>query len=303
MTTVLITGASGLLGKKLTQNLLDKGFSVHTLGRNPKKSQTKNLYHFGWDVALGKLDDRALLGVNAIIHLAGAGVADKAWMSQRKSEILNSRVESANLLFHYLKNNPHQVKSFISASAVGIYGDQGAKLLSETAPKGEGFLADVCEKWEQAATQFSSLGVREVRARIGIVLTKNGGALPELIKTLPLGLAPYFAKKNLFYPWIHIDDVVGIFSYLLQEEKCKGAYNTTAPNPMEIKHLMQAIVQAKQSGALVVPAPPLAIKLAMGERSEMILSSQKCSADKIRKAGYQFLYNDAPSALTAIFSH
>ncbi len=303
MTAILITGASGLLGKKLSNNLLDKGFKVHTLGRSPKKSNAKNLLHFGWDVEKGKIESKALEGVSAIIHLAGAGVADKAWTSARKKEIIDSRVVSANLLFSHLQKNKHTIKTFISASAVGIYGDQADKELKETAPKGEGFLADVCEKWEQAAIQFSSLGIREVRARIGIVLSKDGGALPELTQSLPFGIAPYFAKKNLYYPWIHIDDVVGIFSYLLQEEKCEGAYNTTAPNPVEIKTLMQAIVQAKQSGALVVPAPPLAIKLAMGERSEMILSSQRCSADKIRKAGYQFLYTDAQRALEAIYAN
>ena len=112
---------------------------------------------------------------------------------------------------------------------MGIYGDQADKELKETALKGEGFLADVCEKWEQAAIQFSSLGIREARARIGIVLSKDGGALPELTQSLPFGIAPYFAKKNLYYPWIHIDDVVGIFSYLLQEEKCERVFKFSDP--------------------------------------------------------------------------
>ena len=202
---------------------------MHTLGRSPKKSNTKNLLHFGWDVEKGKIDSKALEGVSAIIHLAGAGVADKAWTSARKKEIIDSRVVSANLLFSHLQKNKHTIKTFISASAVGIYGDQADKELKETALKGEGFLADVCEKWEQAAIQFSSLGIREARARIGIVLSKDGGALPELTQSLPFGIAPYFAKKNLYYPWIHIDDVVGIFSYLLQEEKCERVFKFSDP--------------------------------------------------------------------------
>jgi uncharacterized protein (TIGR01777 family) len=302
MKKVLITGASGLVGRRLTELLLNKGYAVNVLGRMKPATDNRQLTteHYTWDIDKGKIDPEAFEGVSAIIHLAGAGVAEKRWTDERKKEIVDSRVKSANLIFNYLKKNKHGVKTFVSAAAVGYYGDCGEEVVMEGKAAGEGFLSEVCQKWEAAAVKFTQLNIREVRCRIGIVLAKQGGALPELTKTFPLGVAGYFAKSPLYYPWIHIDDVCGIMIHALENEQMHGAYNTTAPAPLPMKSLMQEIVKAKKAKAAVVPVPPFAIKLAMGEMSEMLLSSQRCSAAKILESGYKFKYAEIGKALKAV---
>jgi uncharacterized protein (TIGR01777 family) len=301
MEKILITGASGLLGTRLTEIILTKGYQVVHLGRGVKNSGAARIQHFTWDIDKEFIDPEALKGVTAIIHLAGAGVADKRWTKERKREIIESRVKSAELIHKTLKNTKHSVKTFVSASAVGYYGDCGKEVIKENHLSGDGFLADVCCQWEEGAMNMALLGLREVRCRIGIVLAKNGGALPELVKTIPLGVAPYFAKNNLYYPWVHIDDVCGIMLHAIENDTVNGAYNTTAPKPLLIKELMHDILTARKSSALLVPTPPLAIKLALGEMSEMVLSSQRCSADKILATGYQFKYTTALKALKDIY--
>jgi uncharacterized protein len=294
---VLITGASGLIGQKLTAILEDRGFGVNVLGRS--KSTGKN--RFVWDIDKGEMDERALEGVNAIIHLAGAGVADKRWTTARKQEIINSRVKSAGLLNSFLKKGKHSVDTFISASAVGYYGDCGGAIVTEDSKRGDGFLAEVCGQWERSAIKIGSLGIREVRCRIGIVLAADGGALPELTRTIPFGFASYFAKNELYYPWVHLDDVCGIMVHALANKWMKGAYNTTAPQPLLMKDLMQQILKVKQSKAILVPAPAVGVKLALGEMSEMLLSSQRCSAQKVLDAGYTFKFGNIEKALRDVY--
>ena len=295
----MITGASGLIGSRLTELLKQQDKQVVHLGRGEAKGDTP-LYK--WDVEKGKLDEAAFEGVTTIIHLAGAGIADKAWTDERKKEILDSRIKSAGLLHKFLQKGQHTVDTFISASAVGYYGDRGAEVLAEDMPNGEGFLAEVCAKWEDAAIEIGKLGIREVSIRIGIVLAKEGGALPELVRTIPLGIAPYFAKDNLYYPWVHIDDVCGIMIHAVNNKNMNGAYNATGPKPLLIKNLMQDILTARKSKALLVPIPPFAIKLALGDRQELVLSSQNCSDKKLLATGYQFLYPTALNALKKIYS-
>lgn len=300
MAKVLITGASGLVGTRLTELLKQKGHEVNKLGRSGQGRRKPGT--FNWDLTSGKIDESAFEGVSAIIHLAGAGIADERWTAERKKEIIDSRVKSAGLLFDYLKNHKHSVKAIVSASAVGYYGDCGAEKVKEEHAPGNDFLADVCKQWEASVQQFAAIGIRPVRCRLGIVLSKDGGALPELMKTLPLGIAGYFAKDNLYYPWIHINDVCGILIHALETEATNGAYNTTAPKPLLIKELMQKIVEAKKSNAILTPIPPLAIKLMLGEKSALVLQSQRCVADKVLKAGYQFKFPDIAAALENIFA-
>lgn len=300
MQKVLITGASGLIGKRLIQLLLKKGYPVHALSRSADTTH-KSYKTFSWNIDKGEVDTRAFEGIDAIIHLAGAGVAESRWTDTYKKEIIDSRVKGANLIFDILKKDNHGVRTFISAAAVGYYGDCGDELLGEEHPAGKGFLSEVCKKWEQSAKQFSKIGIREVRCRIGIVLARNGGALPELTKTLGLGVSAYFAKFPLYYPWVHVDDVCGAMIQALKNENMKGAYNTTAPTPLPIKELMQEIIRVKKVKALLVPAPSFAIQLAMGEMSEMLLSSQRCSAEKLMESGYLFKYGNITEALESIY--
>lgn len=297
MSKILITGASGLVGSRLKQLLEAEGHTVHTLGR----AKNSGPGHFAWNPAKGKMDEKALEGVTAIVHLAGAGVAEKRWTTERKKEILDSRVQSTAVLYKYLNKYPNKVTTLVSASAVGYYGDCGAAVVDEEHPLGEGFLADVCKQWEDGVARFESLGIRTVSCRIGIVLALNGGALPELARTIPAGIAGYFAKPDLYYPWIHLDDVCGIMMHALKNKNVQGAYNTTAPKPLLIKKLLQHIVKARHSHAILAPVPPFALKLALGEMSSMLLNSQRCSADKILKSDYRFRFADIDKALKDIY--
>lgn len=301
MGKILITGASGLIGSRLTQLLKHEGYKVVHLGRGAKEGADPDVPQYKWDVEKGKLDETAFEGVTAIIHLAGAGVAEKRWTDERKKEIIDSRVKSAALLYRFLKKGQHSVSTFVSAAAVGLYGDCGDEIVTEAHPKGEGFLAEVCRQWEDAAIEIGTLGIREVSCRIGVVLAKDGGALPELVKTVPVGIAPYFAKENLYYPWVHIDDVCGIMIHALKTPTMNGAYNTTGPKPVLMKELMENILETKKSNALLVPAPPFAIKLALGEMHQMVLYSQRCSDKKVLEAGYKFKYPTALKALQQIY--
>ena len=300
MAKVLITGATGLIGSRLTEMLKDSGHTVVHMGRGEKKDT--DVPQYTWDVQKGKLDEAAFEGVTTIIHLAGASIADKAWTDERKKEILDSRIKSAGLLHKFLQKGQHSVDTFISASAVGYYGDMGAEVLTEDMPKGDGFLAEVCAKWEDAAINIGKLGIREVSIRIGIVLAKEGGALPELARPVPFGVAPYFAKDNLYYPWVHKDDVCGIMIHAVNNKQMNGAYNATGPKPLLIKDLMQDILTARQSKALLIPTPPIAIKIALGDRQELVLSSQNCSDKKVLATGYQFKYPTALKALQQIYA-
>ncbi len=278
--------------------LAAKGVEVATIGRK-KAGQRKRKNEFHWDVEAMQMDEAAFENVDAIIHLAGAGVADARWTTARKQEILQSRVQSTRLLFQTLSKVPHQVKTIVAASAVGYYGDCGATVVHENHPPANTFLADVCRQWENEVQQFASLGIREVRCRIGIVLSKHGGALPELSKSMAVGVAGYFAKSPLYYPWIHIDDVCGIMLHAIENTEIQGAYNTVSPNPLPLKTLMQNIIEGLAKKAVLLPAPPFALKLAMGEMAEMLLSSQRCSAAKIMKAGYRFQYAHVLDAIRA----
>jgi len=301
MPTILITGASGLIGTRLQEMLLDKGYNIHTLGRSVSPSTDKRIKAFRWDIINQQIDEKALDGVEAIIHLAGAGVADNRWTAKRKKEILDSRVEATKLLYNTLAHVSHHVKTIISASAVGYYGDCSDEIVMEDHPVADTFLAKVTQRWEEEVSKMDILGIRHVCCRIGIVLSKHCGALPELVKTMPLGVAGYFAKSPLYYPWIHIDDVCGIMIHALENETMLGSYNTTGPDPVTIKDLMKVIITVKKSNAILTPIPSFALKLAVGEMADMLLSSQRCSNEKLIQTGYKFYFPTLNEALADIY--
>jgi len=300
MKKVLITGASGLIGTRLTDILLQHGFGVHTLGRTARKAANSLIRPFTWDIEKGVLDERAFEGVSAIVHLAGAGIAERRWTDQRKREIIDTRVKSAHLLYQFLKSGNHEVKTFVSTSGVDYYEDAGENWITEEGAKGKGFLTEVCSQWEQGAIDIGALGIREVRLRTGIVLSAKGGALPPLTATIPFGFATYFAKTPLYYPWIHIDDECGIIMDAINNETMHGPYNSVAPQPLPMKDLMKEILLARKSKAVLLPVPPFTIRLALGEMSAMLLGSHRCSAEKILAAGYRFKYGEIKEALDNI---
>jgi len=191
----------------------------------------------------------------------------------------------------------HSVQTIISASAVGYYGDKAETILTEDSPMGSGFLAELCSDWEREVMKFPMLGIREVRGRIGIVLSKTGGALPEMMKTFPMGIAGYFAKENLYYPWIHIDDLCAAFLFCLENENCNGAFNFTGTAPVLQKEIISIAVKTFKSKAIIAPIPPFALKLALGEMAEMVLNSQRCMPEKLSNQGFRFQFSTIQEAM------
>ena len=297
MQKVIIAGGTGLVGGRLTQLLQDKGYLVNILCRNPK---TANEYK--WNLNENDIDEKVFVDASAIIHLAGAGVADKRWTKERKKEIIDSRTKSTQLLYNYLSKGNHSVQSFISASAVGFYGDRGDELLTEDTSNGTGFLAEVCQYWENEAEKFTSLNIAVSKIRIGIVLSKNGGALPKLDFPIKFGIGAYISDGKQYVPWIHIDDLCNIFIHLLEHTNLHSTYNACAPDIKTNKEMSAEIARVLHRPFIPFPAPAFILKAVMGEMADMLLMSTNCSAQKIMETGFIFQYPTLKAALENIYN-
>lgn len=300
MGKVLITGGSGMVGQRLTALLLERGQEVVHLGRKAG-TLPNGVKAYKWDYTQDYLDKTALVGVNTIIHLAGAGVADARWTAARKKEILDSRVKTAGLLYQALSDDKQQVKAMISASAVGWYGDGEGSWQVEEDPAGKGFLGETCVAWEQAISRFNKLNIRECRMRIGIVLSDKGGALPKMDKPIRLGIGAYLGNGRQYMPWIHIDDVCRLFIKAIDDETMAGAYNTVAPEPVTARDFSATIAKVLGRPFIPAPGPAFALRLIMGEMADMLLFSNRASATKILKQGYVFRFNHLEDALRDIY--
>ncbi len=292
---VLITGATGLVGTRLTEMLMQKGYQVSHLSRN---EQPGPIPTFQWDVKTGKIDDKAIEGKDCIVHLAGAGIADKSWTDQRKKEILESRTKSAELLYQSLKTKNHQVKTFVSASAIGIYGFAGdEKYFKESDAAANDFLANVVSQWEAAVDKIASLGIRVVKVRIGILLSEKGGALAEMIKPIKWGIGSPLGTGMQYMSWIHIDDVCSLFAMAIEKESMSGAYNAVSPHPATNKAFTKAVAQVLNKPLWLPNVPGFVLKLLLGEMSDLVLKGSRVSAEKIQGAGFEFEYAELDAAL------
>ncbi|RDC54929.1 TIGR01777 family protein [Pedobacter chinensis] len=295
---ILITGATGLVGTALKKHLLNKGYEVNTLSR--KKSSDPN--NFVWDIYKGTIDAKCIDDVDSIIHLAGEPVADKKWTDEHKKQIIDSRVKSTELLFKTIRSKPdHQIKSFISASAVGYYGDCGDEILTEESPNGYGFLAECCKLWEDAVDQGKKLSLRIVKLRTGIVFSNDGGALPQLDKSVRLFVGSALGTGKQWIPWLHIDDMVEMYIYAVENVKMENCYNACAPFPVTNKGLTKAIAKHLHRPFWPVKVPKKAIELLMGERAEAILMSNNTSAQKILDTDFKFKFTDLDEALRDLY--
>ena len=294
MPTVLIGGGSGLLGSRLSQLLKERDYEVIHLSR--KEDLNKPFPRYKWDLKKGLIDPRAVEKADYVINLAGAGIADKRWSDARKRLIIESRVKSTLLLKEAFAERK-KLKAFISASAIGYYGDRGTEWLDEKSPAGSGFLAESTSAWENAISQIDTSDFRTVVLRIGIVLSKQGGALPKMLLPLSFGTATYFSSGDQYFSWIHIDDLCRMFIMSIEDDKMKGVYNAVAPNPVTNLQMMKDIVEALEKQAIFLPAPAFALRLGMGEMADVVLSSARVSAEKVLKAGFEFNF---PELIPAI---
>lgn len=296
--TVLIAGGSGLIGSRLQVLLAQNGCKTRLLTRTPSREQ-----EFAWHPERGELDERAFEGVEAVVNLAGAGIADKRWSAARKNELISSRVKSQETLFAYFQRSDFRPSCYISASAIGIYGDSGESLMRETDPPAKpGFMVDCCQQWEDAALKIADLGVRTAILRIGVVLAREAGALPEIAKPLRLGLGTYFADGSLWYAWIHRDDVCRMIEFCLNNGHINGIYNAVAPQPERIKTLVQQTAAAMNKNVVMLPVPAFVLKMVLGEMAAVVLNSNCVSAQKITDAGFDFHFPSLRAALRDLFS-
>lgn len=291
---ILITGASGLIGSRLTEMLLQKGYQVSHLGRTKKVGSVES---FVWDVEKGELDQQALVGVDAIIHLAGAGVADKRWNEKRKKEILESRTKSSALLFETLKKTNHSIKAVVSASAIGYYGfclDE--RIFSEVSNAGSDYLAQVTKAWETEVDRIASLGIRVAKIRIGIVLSEKGGALAEMAKPVRLGVGAPLGTGKQYLSWIHIDDLCAMFIKAVDDDQMHGAYNAVC-DWVTNESITKSIAKVLNKPLLLPPVPGFIMKIIVGEMAMIVVNGSKVSSDKIRKTGFTFQYPELNEAL------
>lgn len=295
MNKVLITGASGLVGSRLTELLLSKNIEIVHLGRIKRNGSVPS---FVWDVANQQMDETALAGVDTIVHLAGAGVADKRWTSSRKKEILDSRIQSTHLLYQTLLQKKHQVKTVVAASAIGYYGfGLSDELFTEESRPASDFLADVTQKWEAAVEKIDDLGIRVVKIRIGIVLSNKGGALKEMARPIKLGFGAALGTGRQMMSWIHIDDLCGMFIKAIEDSSLSGAYNGVSPNPVTNVELTKALSRVLEKPLWLPNVPPFALKLLVGEMADIVLNGCNVSAKKIQKTGFQFKFPLLENAL------
>lgn len=290
-----------MIGMKLSHLLADNGFEVSHLTRS--KSDKNSFKQFNWDIGSDTIEAGALETADAIIHLAGAGVADKRWTDERKKIIIESRTKTADLIFNKLKAlQEHKVKQFISASAIGFYGMYtGAELLKETHRRGDDFLAEVVVKWEAAADQFTDLGLLVSKLRIGVVLAAEGGALPQLAKPIKLGVGAALGSGDQYMSWVHIDDICNMFLHLLTKEM-KGTFNGVAPEPVTNKEMTEMVAKTLEKPLWLPNAPEFALKLAFGEMAGVVLGGNKVSNEKIAASGYSYAHGSLEEALAAIYA-
>ena len=292
---ILVTGGTGLVGNMLTKKLQDQGYEVSIMTRSPER--VKNLKAFYWDIKKQEIDEKCLDGVDTIIHLAGENIADGRWTDERKKALVSSRTESIGLIYDLMKRKEHQVKTVLSASAVGIYGDRGEEILDETSKPGTGFLAYCCEEWEKAVEQGTDLGLRVAKFRIGLLLTPKGGVLDIFKLMVKTFTASKLGSGEQWFPWIHSDDLIGMFLWAVENEDAKGVYNATAPNPVRNKEFTKTLSDVLNRPFWPFAIPKAMFKLLMGEKSELVLMSTHTKADKIIKAGYTFKFLSLKSAL------
>ncbi len=303
MPAVLITGGTGLIGKALSPMLLRKGYTVIILTRNASapKDQLQGISYAQWNVETGEIDKAAVAKADYIIHLAGAGVAEKRWTNKRKKEIIESRTKSSALLIKALQETGSNVKAVISSSAIGWYGPDNANSLqkgfTEDTASSPDFLGETCKVWEESIKPAEALGKRLAILRTGIVLSNDGGALAEFKKPLKFGIAAILGGGNQITSWIHIDDICRMYTYAL-ENNISGIFNGVAPHPVTNKTLTLSLAKAtKGKSYIAVHVPAFVLKMMLGEMSVEVLKSTNVSVAKFQQKGFQFLYPSIDAAL------
>jgi hypothetical protein len=299
---VLITGGTGLIGKQLTQMLLAKGYEVAFLSR--EKAQISSVQVFQWDIQKGYIEEGALDNLHFLVHLAGTNVGEGRWTEERKKAILESRTESIRLVARKLAEKQIKPAAFVSASGISYYGqDTGDRKNTENTPAGNDFLSHVSVEWEKAADEIAALGVRTVKLRTGIVISKHGGAIPKMALPARFGVGAPLGSGKQWMSWIHLDDMCRLYIEALENESWHGAYNAVAAPPVTNEDLTKAICKALHRPQWFPNVPAFALKLAFGEMAAVVLGGNYVVNERIvGETEFEYRYADLESALKAELS-
>lgn len=297
MKRVLITGATGLIGSELVKQCHSNGIAVSYFTTSKDKIENSENYKgFYWNPQEEEIDINAFKDTSAIINLVGATIS-KRWTDKYKKIILDSRIDSMNLLYDTLQKVDHNIVHFISASGVNIYPNSKTKLYTEEDEEvGDGFLSEVVVAWENAAARFKDLGMEVSKVRTGVVLAKEDGALPKLIEPIKLGVGAPLGSGDQWQSWIHLEDIAGVYAFLLQNQ-LEGIYNAVAPNPVQNKKMTKMIASKLESPLWMPNIPAFTLKLLLGEMAVLVLEGQLVSSHKIEQLGYQFKFYNLENAL------
>ncbi len=298
---ILITGGSGMIGRRLTTLLTERGYRVSHLTRSQHSSQVKT---FLWAPDRGWIDEEALENADAIVHLAGAGIADKRWNERRKAVLLSSRVESSRIIADNLQKNPRRVRAVISASGISYYGleDPPSDSFRESDTPGEDFMAQVTVAWEREINRINDPSIRTVFIRTGVVLSEKGGALEKLVLPVRYFVGAPLGSGRQFVNWIHLDDLCGMYIKAIEDTRMHGPYNGVAPNPISNRELTKQIARVLKRPLWLPPVPGFVVKLIAGEVAELVLKGGKISSQKIQETEFEFEFETVDAALQELLS-
>jgi uncharacterized protein (TIGR01777 family) len=286
----LVIGATGLIGRNLCRSLAADGHAVAAVSRSfvkPKSLAVSEIHQ--WDTQAGPLPLAALNEIDAVVNLAGEPIDARRWTEQQKKRIRDSRVITTRNLVDGLGSAGHKPSVFVNGSAVGFYGDRGDEQLEESSAAGRGFMSELCEEWEREAGRASELGIRVVQIRTGVVLSTEGGALKKMVAPFKLGLGGALGSGKQWFPWIHIDDIVGIFRHSIVTGSLAGPVNGVAPQPVTNMEFTRELARALRRPAFL-PVPEMALKVLMGEMAQVLFGSQRVLPKAALASGYEFRY-------------
>jgi uncharacterized protein len=298
---ILVTGATGLIGRKLCTSLSGDGHTLVALSRSPETTRGLDADEIHkWQPQSGPPPPQVLSGIDAVVNLVGEPLVDSRWTDAQKKLIRDSRVLSTRNLVEGLRSAESKPSTLISGSAVGFYGNRGDEPLEEHAAAGRGFLSETCRDWENEAAAASQLGIRVVQVRTGVVLSAEGGALKKMLPPFKLGLGGRLGSGRQWFPWIHIDDIVGIFRHAILTPSMKGPANGVAPEAVTNAEFTNQLGRALHRPAFL-PVPELALRALMGEMADVLFDSQRVVPKAVFQAGYEFLYPVLAKALEDLF--
>ncbi len=294
---ILIAGGTGFVGKALIPHLTKLGYSIHVLVKK-KHPNSAHVCYFEWNTEKGFIDENAFEGVSILINLVGANIGEKRWTKSRKQLILESRIKSLELLYHYIQKGNYPIQLLISSSAVGYYGAVTTnQIFTENSPNGTDFLAEVCKKWEDAALKFENVNTKVVLLRKGVVLGKEGGMYQKLVPLAKNGINTSLGSGKQYLPWIDIRDLVSLYEFILENETVAGVYNVCTSEHQTMNDFSNAFLHSFGKKSFLPNAPRFLIQMLFGEMSKMLLEGSRVSNQKLLETGFQFEFETLKKSL------